>query len=175
MAPKGKGKGKAVTTPTRRSPRLSGTFPTSTSTPNPPTKDPTPTTKSGAMLVYVINAVGNNVHVQEFYVDHPLLSGFEGKQRPQAMFLTDAMVVEMKKCLGTCNPKTHVKIRETYRYTSEPEDGDVDEFRIEPYDDGREFVNALVYDFVMEFGREAKTGDVTSSTAYIIDHTTVST
>lgn len=44
----------------------------------------------------------------------------------------------------------------------------MDDFRLMSYDDGRYFANQLMYDFAKEFGREARTGDVTSSTAYIV-------
>lgn len=167
-----KGKGKAVTP--RRSRRLSGT-PTSTPT-TASTTASTPVSKkackSGSMLVVVVDEHGKT---KEYFCEHRLLYGLEGKQRPLAKFLTSAMMEELENVLDDVWGTRYKKIwdKKYYKYTSEPEAGDIDsddeDFRIEPFKDGRYFANALFLDFVKNFGREAKTGDKAASTAYIID------
>ena len=161
-----KGKRKAVTP--RRSRRLSGT-PTST----PTTASTTASTPgSGSMLVVVVDERGKT---KEYFCEHSLLYGLEGKQRPLAKFLTSAMIEELENVLDDEWGTKYKQIwdKKYYKYTSEPEAGDIDsddeDFRLEPFEDGRYFANALFLDFVKNFGRQAKTGDKAASTAYIID------
>lgn len=112
VTPKGKGKGRAVTTPTRRSRRLSGTSPPKSA------KGFSAETKApGKMLVCVIHTG----YVEEYFVEHPLLAGLVGKQRPHAMFLTNDMVANMKKFVPESKYTTYTKYTEDealYRYTS---------------------------------------------------------
>ena len=87
-------------------------------------------------------------------------------------WLTMAMVASLEELVpGTLLTKyDKVWDRDFYQYTDEPavDINDFD-FRVNDFKDGRYFVNALVLDFVKEFGREAMTGDKTSCQAYIID------
>lgn len=151
-----KGKGKA---PARRSRRLSGGSPIKT-----------PSAESaGAMLVYTIAQCGS---LSERYCKHALFEGLEGKLRPMGKWVTMQMASDLMELLPVKPWTNYDKVwdRAFYQYTDEPAAGDInDDFRIDDFKDGRYFVNALVLDFVKEFGREARTGDKTSCQAYIID------
>lgn len=167
MSQKGKRKAEEgrLTSPLRRSPR------------SPPVdNDP-------AMLLTAIN---KNGLVKEFFCDHALLSMYRGKQRPIGKFLTMAAVKALSDAVGTSVLTTHDKQtdRKDYRYKKEPVGGDFfkrytndkgvettesdEEFVVNLPADGRRFACALLLDFVKEFGRKARTGDVTTSSAYIV-------
>ena len=108
--PRGQGKRKPVP-PSRWSRRLSDT-------PGP--------AKSGAMLVVVTD---DNGTLTELYCAHPLLSGFVGKQRPLAKFLTKSLVRKLQQCVPVSNHTTYNKKwdRKLYKHTVEPEGGDLDD------------------------------------------------
>lgn len=120
------------------------------------------------MLVVVTDDHGT---LTELYCAHPLLSGFVGKQRPLAKFLTKSLVRKLQQCVPVDNHTTYNKKwdRKLYKHTAEPEHGDLDDddFAVGPFRDGRRFAQALLLDFVKEFGREAVTGDNTTSSASI--------
>lgn len=123
--------------------------------------------------------------VKEYICAHALLSEYEGRQRQLAKFLTMAKVKALVKALPPSASTTYDKTtdREFYKYKPEPEGGDFfqrtttlsgveveesdEEFVVHPPNDGRRFACALVHDFVKMYGRKAKTGDVSTSQAYI--------
>ena len=123
------------------------------------------------MLIYTIDQTGS---ISERYCKHALFEGLEGKLRPMGKWVTMQMVRDLEALLPVKPWTKYDKVwdRAFYQYTDEPAAGDMngdDDFRIDEFEDGRYFVNALVLDFVKEFGREARTGDQTSSQAYILD------
>lgn len=123
------------------------------------------------MLVVVGNKFGIT---REYFCEHAFLVGLEGRQRPLAKFLTGEMVTELQQLVPATRAtyEKYIEDSNNYEYTAEPEGGDIDsddeEFRIDPFADGRYFTNALFFDFIEKFGRKAKTGDKASSSAYII-------
>lgn len=136
------------------------------------------------MLVNVVDP--KHGRVKEYFCDHSLLASYVGKQRALGKFLTKAMVTSLVNAVPPNPSTTYDKAgdREHYQYKKEPSRGDFfristlasgveveesdEEFTIEPPKDGRKFVCALLHDFVLKYGRKAKTGDVTTSQAYIV-------
>lgn len=124
------------------------------------------------MLVVVVDRYGMT---REYFCEHAFFVGLEGRQRPLAKFLTKEMVTELQRLVPATRLATYEKYIEdsnNYEYTAEPEGGDIDsddeEFRVDPFEDGRYFTNALFFDFINKFGRKAETGDKACSSACII-------
>lgn len=133
----------------------------------------------------MVTAVDKDGFVKDFICNHALLSEYEGRQRPLAKFLTMAKVKALVEAVPSNALTTHDKAvdRKFYRYKKEPEGGDFykrttlpsgvvmeefdEEFVVHTPNDGRRFACALVHDFVVEYGRKANTGDVSTSQAYI--------
>ena len=123
------------------------------------------------MLVYTIDQAGS---ISESYCKHALFQGLEGRLRPMGKWVTMQMVSDFEELLPVKSWTNYDKVwdKNLYKYTDDPAVGDTndeDDFMLDDFKDGRYFVNALVLDFVKEFGRDARTGDKTSCQAYIID------
>lgn len=134
------------------------------------------------MLVTAVDRYGL---VKDFFCDHSLLSEYEGRQRQLAKFLTMAKVNALVDAVPSGVFTTYDKKtdRKFYKYKKEPEGGDFfkrsttssgveveesdEEFVVQTPNDGRGFACALLHDFVVKYGRKAKTGDVSTSQAYI--------
>lgn len=121
--------------------------------------------------MYTVDEAGS---LSEYYCKHALFEGLEGKLRPMGKWVTMQMVSDLEKLLPAQPLTKYDKVwdRALYKYMDERAAGDMKDdvdFRIDDFEDGRYFVNALVLDFVEKFGRVSRTGDKTSSQAYIID------
>ena len=134
----------------------------------------------------LLTAVDKYGRVKEFFCEHRLLASFKGRQRPLGKFLTTRMVTSLVNAVPSDDSTTYDKAgdREYYKYQKEPEMGDFfqistlpsgveveefdEDFMVETPKDGRKFSCALLHDFFVKYGREAKTGDVSTSQAYIV-------
>lgn len=134
------------------------------------------------MLVTAVDQYGL---VKDFLCAHPLLGEYEGRQRQLGKFLTMPKVKALVDAVPPSVSTTYDKKtdRKFYRYKKEPEGGDFyqritlpsgvqveesdEEFVVHTRNDGRVFICALLHDFVVKYGRKAKTGDVSTSQAYI--------
>lgn len=138
--------------------------------------------EGGAMFVFVKDKYGT---VKEFYCDHSLLHEYKGRQRPLAKFLTTGKVRQLEAAVpaGALTSYDKTGDKRHYRYRKEPDGGDFfkrfttsngvevtesdEEFVVDVPKDGRWFACELLFDFIKKYGRPAKTGDVTTSQAWI--------